>query len=271
MVTKKCRYKKYSKYNLSGSGMPGKVRQVVSTALTPKHSTKKIAKRFLGAATIVYYPLKWTAKALAYAPKKGVKAAINVTKTGYLDQQTLKPITYKQQYGIKHDSQLRSAIEAIEKYDKAKENLKKKYGYKPTTVYNFKTNQFERQSMNIIDRYNYSKLLLSTPSDQLPHEIQNQPEYLKKARILIDFVNKKLDYVDYKSQKILDYIKSQKKNIYKAQYNSYGKRIEDISLTKEELENKNTSARDKIAHYIYSVRDDPGRTQTRGAQQSSFV
>jgi hypothetical protein len=200
---------------------------------------------------VVYYPLKWTVKALGYLPKKAYHATINTKKTKQTDPVTKKALSYEKAYGLESDTHVKSASKAIKAYSAAKDNLIKQYGSKYTNVYNIQTGQYDKQYMNIIDRYNYSKYILTLA----PNTPNLSAEHLKKARILINFVNKKLQSVDHKSQKILDYIKSQKKEgeliqVYK---NSSGNPY-SVPLTKEQRENKKTSATDKIAYYINKIK-----------------
>ena len=190
------------KYKLSGSGHPGKWRQKAYSATTFSQGTKEKLIKGAKYASIVYYPLRRLGKVLTSLPRRAYHATFN-KKTKQVNENTGYKLTYKKAYGLKNKSHVKSAIKALTTYDDAQNKLINQYGYKTVGVYDPATQKYEAKNMNIMDRYEYAKTLVNLDSDQHPKIAHN----IAKAKLLINFVNKKLRSGDSKSQEILKYIK----------------------------------------------------------------
>ena len=231
MAIKTCKYKnykndnKYSNYNtykMSGSGGPGKWRQKASILTSVKPKNKYRAKVALGVATgaIVPYGIY---KALKYLPSKLYHKFNSKTESGQ---------TYKEEYGLKNKSHVEKARRALVKYDTAKDNLIQKYGKKI-----IQTEQGPI-AMNIMERYDYAKSIIKSPTAPMKDK--------EKAHLLIKYINKKLQGVDYKSQKILNYIRKKGKS----------NQIKNIHGRQINIESKKISAAEKIRQYIYQIKSN---------------
>jgi hypothetical protein len=215
--------KKYSKYIMSGSGMPGKLRQktYVASSLSPKNKYR--AKVGLGIATGLIVPygiLKGLKKVVTYLPSKGYH---------YFNDKTESGQTYKEEYGLKNKSHVEKARKATDKYHLLTQKLKNKYGTKIVQTAQGPV------KMNIMQRYDYAKSILSSPTISLKEK--------EKAKLLIKFIDTKRKRIDRKSQKIINYITK--------------KRGENqiTTITGHKFDN-NTDSAVKLDAYIQKIKTD---------------